>query len=286
MKTYCIIILVAALTLFSAPVQTTRAENATDTGAGSVVRQPIADLAEAKRAQKALDEFIRAYETGNINLIRSRIDPAMIGYQRFIDGVIRDFNALKQIRIHLSDTQVLAGPDVAVIQTSWEKRFLSVTDFQPGLFSGRSIFLLHRDKEAWRLAAFAGDNVFSSQSGVLAKITFKPSVIAFSTIPGAPGPVAVQTEVVDPDLSGRSNLNVEVVTGQGDREIITLNTITPGRFVRNSLTMMQDPIITQGSGVIEVAPGQLPTSMTLRYMDNNPGRNRPPSRLSKSIKIQ
>jgi hypothetical protein len=281
-------VLFISLILWSIPLPSTGAGDVGEKSTKGPAKQPVADLDEAKQALKALEEFIRAYESGNMGLIRNTIDPSMIGYQRFMDGVIRDLSTLKQIRIHLSDTQVLAGPDVAVIQTNWEKRFLSVTDFKAGLFSGRSLFLLHRGRQGWRLAAVAGDNVFSSQSGVLAQLTFTPSVLSSSIIPsvGGPSAVAVRTEVLDPDLAGKPSLAVQVVTGQGDREAVTLTATTPGRFVRTSLQMELNSVITPGSGIIEVAPGTLPTTMSLRYLDNNPGSNRPPSRLSRDITIR
>lgn len=251
----------------------------------AAVAKPIADLAEAKKAQLALDELIRAYETGNVNLLRTRLDPAMIGYQRLIDGIIQDGNALKQIRLHLFDTQVVAGPDVAVIQTNWEKRFLSVTSFQPGIFSGHAMFLMHRSKEGWRMAAVSGDNPFSSQSGVLGQITFGPAVIL------APGPAAgtvgipVQIAITDPDLIGQNTLTVELATAQGDRENVTLTAAGPGYFVFNGPVLMQRALSnTIGDNRLQFIT--VPTMLSVRYLDNNPGSNRPPSMLTRSIAVQ
>lgn len=251
----------------------------------AAVAKPVADLAEAQKARLALDELIRAYETGNVNLLRTRLDPAMIGYQRMIDGIIQDGNALKQIRLHLFDTQVVAGPDVAVIQTNWEKRFLSVTSFQPGIFSGHAMFLMHRGKEGWRMAAVSGDNPFSSQSGVLGQITFGPAVIL------APGPaagvvgIAVQIAVTDPDLIGQNTLTVELATAQGDRENVTLTAAGPGYFVFNGPFLMQRALSnTIGDGRLQFI--SVPTMLSVRYLDNNPGSNRPPSMLTRSIAVQ
>ncbi|BCB28038.1 hypothetical protein SKTS_29240 [Sulfurimicrobium lacus] len=262
--------------------------SAADDAAGeakAAAAKPIADLAEAQKAQLALDELIRAYETGNVNLIRTRLDPAMIGYQRLIDGVAQDSNALKQIRLHLFDTQVVAGPDVAVIQTNWEKRFLSVTSFQPGIFSGHSMFLMHRGKEGWRMAAVSGDNPFSSQSGVLGQIAFGPAAIL------APGPAAgvvgipLQIAVTDPDLIGQSTLTVELATVQGDRENVTLTAAGPGYFVFNGPVSMQRAVSnTPGDHILQFI--SVPTILSVRYLDSNPGSNRPPSMLTRSIAVQ
>lgn len=217
---------------------------------------PVADLAEANKAQQALEEFIRAYESGNIGLLRSRLDPAMVGYQRFIDGMVQDSSRLKQIRLHLLDTQTMAGPDVAIIQTSWEKRFLSATDLRPDLNTGRSQFLLHRGKDGWRVAAVGGDNPFSSQSGVLAQLAL--------TDVGLPLAPAVRIGVVDPDLAGKGSISVQLSYG-ASTILVVLAESTPGRFgaVQN---------VTSGT-------------VTLRYMDGNPGGGRPPSLLTRSILV-
>jgi len=228
---------------------------AADTPSGPNVATRLADLDEAKKVQAALDELIRAYETGNVALIRSRLDPAMIGYQRFLDGVVEDSNRLIQIRIHLKDTQVQAGPDVAVIQTRWEKRFLTATGFTPDLYTGQSQFLLHRGKEGWRVAAFGGDNLFASQSGVLGQLAI-----------GQTGD-GLRFEVLDPDLAGRGTAIVTVTTATGSQNL-QLGETTPGRFqaVRSNAQLG--------------APST--STVVMKYLDSNPGGGRPPSVLSKS----
>lgn len=222
------------------------------------IAPPIADLSEGRKAQEALEELVRAYEAGNVGLIRSRLDPAMIGYQRFIDGVTQDSNRLKLIRIHLKDTQVLAGPDVAVIQTNWEKRFLSATALAPGLFTGNSMFLLHRDNGGWKVAAFGGDNLFASQSGVLGQLQ-----LTNANTPMAP---SVNVVVIDPDMAGSGQLSVRLTHGSITSTALLLET-TPGRFV--------------APGPVVVSSGLV----TLQYLDNNPGGSRPPSMLSRSVTI-
>ena len=249
----------------------------------------IADLSEASKAQQALQELIRAYEAGNSNFIQSKIDPTMLGYQRFLDGVRQDISALRQIRVHLFNTQVVVGPDVAVVQTDWEKRFLFAANLEPGIFSGHSIFLLHRGKDGWQVAAFSGDNLFASQSGVLGQINVVPGVISFAAIApciigfGCPiTTVPVQIEVIDPDLAGQLSLNVTLATSQGDQETIALTATTPGRFVATTLRMSRGPI-SPGDGVIQVTA---PTALFVRYLDNNPGNNRPPSMLTRVAQIR
>jgi len=224
----------------------------------------VPDPAEAQKARQALDEFIRAYETGNIGLLRNMLDPGMIGYQRFIDGMVQDSNRLKQIRLHLLDTQTMAGTDVALVQARWEKRFLSVTGLRPGIFSGQSQFLMHRSAAGWRVAAVAGDNPFSSQSGVLAQLTLTPVSL--------PDNVAVTMQIIDPDMAGSGLLtaqltHVHVVTTLVTTSQVTLPETTPGRF------QLMAPFV--------VGPG----TVTLRYLDSNPGDGRPPSLLTRTIRV-
>lgn len=255
----------------------------------TVVQTSIADLDDARKAQAELEAMIRAYESGNISYFQSRLDPALIGYQRFVDGVIRDNNQLKQLRIHLFDTQVLAGPDVAVIQTGWEKRFLSVAGFQPGLFSGRTTILLHRDEQQWKITAFAGDNLFASQSGVLAQLTATPMVF---TAPAGGCPAItcprVAINLLDPDLAGQQTVVVEIISSQGDRERAMLVATTPGRFAGSIGTLIDNatPIIN-GSGLVDINsnPALFPITLAVRYLDPNPGSSRPPSYVSQTLRV-
>lgn len=248
--------------------------------AAQLKQAPIADLAEAKKARSALDELIRAYETGNIAFIQSRLSPSMIGYQRFLDGVGRDSNLMKQIRIHLFDTQVTAGPDVAMIQTGWEKRFISVASFAPELYSGRSLFLLHRDQGEWKIANMSGDNLFASQSGVLGKITL--------SAPSIPGPCPCATiltvTLLDPDMAGQGSAIVEVLSTQGERETLTLIETTPGRFTNTAVDFDIAGGFVPGNGVVEGTAGSR-ILFTFRSLDRTPGSNRPPSYVLKTLRV-
>lgn len=240
---------------------------------------PIADLAEAQKARSALDELIRAYEIGNIALIQSRLSPSMIGYQRFVDGMLRDTNWMKQIRIHLFDTQVTAGPDVAVIQTGWEKRFLTVTTFAPELYTGRSLFLLHRDQGEWRIANMSGDNLFASQSGVLGKI-----LLSQPSIPGpCPCAATIGVTLLDPDMAGQGRATVEILSTQGEREVFSLTETTPGRFTNPAVDFDIAGGFVPGNGVVEGTSGSQ-ILFTVRSLDRTPGSNRPPSYVLKTLR--
>lgn len=261
---------------------------------GLAAPQPLASQEQAQQAQQALSEFLRAYEQGNLSKMRSMLDPSMIGYQKLLDGIQRDINAYKQIRIHLSNTQVLAGPDVTVIQTHWEKRFLSTTNLQPGLHSGNSQFLMHQVASGWKIADMAGDEVLASASGTLAQLTFTPFVISYASLPvgavAAPPPMTgFLIEVQDPDLAGRGSLNIEFRSSQGDRETFVLTEISAGRFSRTTLNIEQDPTgaaAVIGDGRLHISATPLPATVTMTYTDQNPGNNMPARSLSRSIRIQ
>jgi hypothetical protein len=246
----------------------------------------VAGFDDMKAARDALDEIIRAYETGDIGLIQARLDPAMIGYQRFIDGMRRDSTSLKQIRLHLFEANVTAGPDVAMIQAAWEKRFFGVAAFTPGLLTGRSTFLMHRAKDGWRLAAVSGDNPFSSESGVLATLNVAPGAIPLASIPICAGVYPVSIELVDPDLAGLQSVTIEAITSQGDREGVVLTAVSPGRFRRVGLPLCQNAVPPfSNSGTVEINNTATPATLTFRYLDANPGANRPPAMLTRSVII-
>lgn len=268
-------------------------EPATAAGQTDPAPKPMASMEDAREAQLALDRFIQAYESGNTTVIRSMLDPAMIGYQQFIDGIRRDISAMKQLRIHLYDTRIIAGPDVTVVHTQWEKRFLAANDLSPGLLRGSSTFLLHKTSGGWKFAALAGDNLLSSSNGTLAKLTFTPSQLSYSSLPSsaaaAPPPMSGFTIAVeDPNLIGIGSISVEFRTSQGDVETFSLTETSPGRFSRSTLNIEQNAVgaapSTNGRLIIDSSP--LPATVTMRYLDRNPGNGQPARNLSASITIQ
>lgn len=233
-------------------------------------------------ALTALKEFIAAYEAGNLPLIRERLDPSMLGLQSLIDGIVEDSNKHKQIRLLVKDIQLQCGPDVTAIQFGWEKRFLDVNTFAPGLFQGRASVLMHRSRGAWNIAAIAGDNPFATRRGVLGRLDFFPGVgFVLGKVKLTPVALDLVIEVVDPDIAGLGTLKVQVVTSGGDVEMLDLAESGPGRFRRTSVPVSSAPAMP-GNGVLELANG---ISLTARYVDRNPGHNLPPTLLTRSFKI-
>ncbi|MEO8385796.1 MAG: hypothetical protein ABI583_11175, partial [Betaproteobacteria bacterium] len=211
-----------------------------NTGAPSVCTDGVMPADE-------LMEFIRAYESGNLAMLQAKLDPSMLGLQRFLDGVIQDLNRQKQIRLFIKDIQVQCGTDLATLQFNWEKRYLDVASFAPALLTGRGVMLMHHGNAGnWRIAAFAGDNPFSSQAGTLGQLLFGP-VFALTSVSAIPTSVAVTLQVIDSDLAGLGSLSVQIVTSHGDAETISLPETSPGRFSRNSL-MVSSGAVAQGNG--------------------------------------
>lgn len=138
-------------------------------------------------AQRALDDFLRAYEQGNISVIQQRLDPALIGYSVLINDIMRDANAQKQTQIRVLDRQMQCGPDVSVIDFAWEKRFIDVATFQPQLQRGRASVLISGlgagQNGQWRISGFTGDNPLRT-SATAANLQISPAVINYSGIPG------------------------------------------------------------------------------------------------------
>jgi hypothetical protein len=254
----------------------------------------LPDCVGDKAPEEALKEFIRAYESGNLVLLRERLDPMMLGFQRLLDGITQEQNSSKQLRIFTKDVQVQCGPDLSVLHLTWEKRFLEVLTFEPRLVSGRGTILLHRGSGTWRLAAIGGDNPFAASIGALARLVFGPtfniSTLDSETTASPPGPaakvlapseVALVIEVQDADLAGRSSVAVEVTSSRGERETLTLPAVRAGVFRRDRVSATTNPVIA-GNGVLEVRTGD---TLTARYVDPRPGDNRPPATITQTVTV-
>lgn len=226
-----------------------------------------------------LMEIVRAYEAGDASALERRLDPAMLGLQRFRDALTADLTKQKQIRLLVKDVTMQCGPGLATLQFSWEKRFLEVTTFQPGLFEGRATMLMHTGRGGWRLAGISGDNPFASSLGTLGELVFGPA-FPLASVGATPTPVPVTVSVTDADLAGLGLLRVQVVTSAGDAETLSLPETSPGRFgVATLVVAAGSPV--PGDGVVQLASG---TSLELRYVDTRPGGNRPATVLTRTLR--
>jgi hypothetical protein len=234
-------------------------------------------------APNAFDDFVRAYELGNVPHLNERLSGTLIGRQGVLDGALLDATRRRQVRFHFKDTQWQCGPDLTVINTSWEKRFLDSATLTPAVLTGRFSVLMQKERGEWKFAAFSGDNPFISAQaggagGNLGQIVFGP-VIPLASIGATATTVPVSLEVIDADLIGRGSLPVQVVSNFGDAENLLLPEIAPGRFRLPQLNMSTGPV-APGDNVLQVASGVM---LTVRYADINPGQNRPATVLTASL---
>ncbi len=206
-------------------------------GADSDGKPRIGDPEDARKAQAAFEDILRAFEAGNVGLIRQRLDPAMIGYQQLLDGITQESNECKQMRVNLLNTQVQAAPNLAVIQTSWEKRCLLLPTFTPKLTTGRSTILLHLGPHGWTFAAITGGNMLERSAVPVAARTLATLAVvntgaSYAAAPLlAPGPLPFSITVTDPDRAGAASVSVTISTTApfaSDSMVLTLPAIAPG----------------------------------------------------------
>lgn len=174
-----------------APRLRTRQEQNQRSGGTSSQGNPVisAQCTPNSPAQRALDDFLRAYEQGNIALIQQRLDPALIGYSVLINDIMRDANAQKQTQIRVLDRQMQCGPDVSVIDFAWEKRFIDLASFQPQLERGRASVLISGlgagQNGQWRISGFTGDNPLrASTTAAPPSLLVSPASISYAGVPG------------------------------------------------------------------------------------------------------
>lgn len=114
------------------------------------------------QALDALQQLLSAYAAGNQQQVESMVEPQMIGYSRVVDAVRVAGVSQKQLRMTLSDTRTLISEDVVIIQSHWDKRFVSTHGRVAGHRSGTCTFVMRPDAAVWRLSALSGDNPFSA----------------------------------------------------------------------------------------------------------------------------
>ena len=179
-------------------------------GAGSVAsgetRIPN-NCASDNPAQRTLDDFIKAYERGDIAYIQRHLDPSMIGYGTFLNSMMEDANAQKQIRFLIQNRNVQCGSDLAVINFRWEKRYLDLTTFAPRLQAGQASVLTYLKAGEWKLSGITGDNPFASSLNSNANLTLSVTQVSFSSFPQTVTPSPTST------LSGTANMPAAPIIG-------------------------------------------------------------------------
>ncbi len=154
-----------------------------------------AQCAPDSPAQRSLDAFLRAYEQGNVALIQQRLDPSLIGYGILVNDVMTAAATQKQVQILVLDRQAQCGPDVAVIDFAFEKRFLDAATFTPVVQRGRGSVLVsglaNGDQGQWRISGFTGDNPLRSTGATPANLQVMPMSASYAGLPGCASSVPV-----------------------------------------------------------------------------------------------
>jgi hypothetical protein len=211
---------------------------------------------------QALEAATKAYLSGNPFELQNRLDVSLMGRQQIIDAAREDQLRLRQRDLRFSNLQMQCGPHVAVIQASWEKRYLDAQSFQPGLLQGRASLLFQLRGSSWRVSALAGDNPFGGASGSLARLVFSGPVTFGSA-------TAVLVQLSDADRVNQAGVNVQLTTNQGDSLNLPLGRVGPGQF-QAALPLGAGPA-NPGNGTLEVSPG---VQIYARFADDNPGDGR------------
>ncbi len=205
-------------------------------GGGRTGTPKIGDPEEARKALTSFENFLHAFEAGDVSTLRQRLDPAMIGYQQLLDNVTYGNNECKQMRVNLFNTQVQAGPDLAVVQTSWEKRCLYMPTFSPKLATGRATVLLHRGANGWQFAAITAGNMFDR---------FAVSVTPPTTTPGTTTPGTTTPGTTTPGTTTPGTTTPGTTTpGTTTPGTSTPGTTTPGTTTPGTSTPVTPPSTT------------------------------------------
>ncbi len=209
-----------------------------------------------------LQALIDAYERGDVGFFQAKIDPAMPGYSRVLDAMRRDSTAQTRPRLLFTDQTWSVGPNVALLQARFQKRYFDARDLSPELIEGRVVMLLSRDGDLWRISAVTGDNPFESRAVAPCSTG---AVRLLSPANANTEPFFV--EVDDNDLAGVASIQADVITDRGDRELITLAAIAPdgkfrGRINANRLTAQG--VAASGNGTVELIGD---ATITARYAD-------------------
>jgi hypothetical protein len=219
-------------------------------GTDSGGKPRIGEPEDARKALAAFEDILRAFEAGNVSLIRQKLDPSMIGYQQLLDNITQENNECKQMRVTLLNTQVQAGPNLAVLQTGWEKRCLLLPSFTPRLTTGRSTVLLHLGPQGWTFAAITGGSMLERSGPVvpgaplnaaggpaartLATLAVVNTGASYALAGGGvapPAPLPFSITVTDPDRVGAASVTVTITTSApfaNDSMVLTLPAVTPG----------------------------------------------------------
>lgn len=114
----------------------------------------------SEQALDALQKLLSAHATGNQKQLEALVEPKLIGYSRVVNPTRDAGLTQKQLALSLSDTRAQVSEDVVIIQTHWEKRYVSIPGRIGRHFSGTCTFVMRPSAGVWRLSALTGDSPF------------------------------------------------------------------------------------------------------------------------------
>ncbi len=125
----------------------------------SEARLPPAACAPGGKASSVLDELVRAYERGQIDVLQGLLDARMAGLQTVLDAAVRERLVQTRTAIHVLDQRVQCGASAAAIAFTWEKRAQQVDGLRATLAAGSATLLLAAgtdgDESGWRVVSIS-----------------------------------------------------------------------------------------------------------------------------------
>ncbi|MEE9331875.1 MAG: hypothetical protein V3U89_06555 [Methylophilaceae bacterium] len=221
-------------------------------------------------AQKVLDAFVKAYERGDVAYIQRRLDPSMIGYGALLNSMMKDVNVQKQTRFLIQNKNVQCGPNLAVVNFSWEKRYLDLLTFRPRLQTGQAAVLTHFKAGEWKLSGITGDNPFAPTLNKPTTLVVTPRTANLGAIGTGIVPVSSQITLVSESLAGAGVIQVQARTSSGDTETISLKESQLGVFIKNDFNVMQG-VLASNDGVLHVLVNGATTTITFKYSNLKTG---------------
>jgi hypothetical protein len=259
----CIFTVIASFTWAQVNVPGSKEERATDAKALSEKSsEKPATAADRALLETQLLALIDAYERGDVGFFQAKIDPAMPGYSRVLDAMRRDATAQTRPRLLFTDQTWSVGPNVALLQARFQKRYFNARDLNPELVEGRVVMLLSRDGDLWRISAITGDSPFESR----ALAPCSTGVIRLLS-PANSNAEPFFIEVDDADLASVPSIQVDIVTDRGDRELFSLAALSPdGKFRGriNATRLSAQGVAVPGNNTVELIGD---ATVTARYAD-------------------
>ncbi len=256
-------IVLAQLNWAQVTVPGSKEERETDAKALSAkTSEKPATPADRALVEAQLQALVDAYERGDIGFFQAKIDPSMPGYSRVLDSMRRDAAAQTRPRLLFTDQTWSIGPNVAMLQARFQKRYFDARNLNPELIEGRLVMLLSRDGDLWRLSAVTGDNPFESK-------TLAPCVTGSIRLISPPNSNAEPffIEVNDADLAGVPSIQADILTDRGDREFVTLAALNPNGLFRaqvNARRLTLQGTAVPGNGSVDLIGDAV---VTARYAD-------------------